>query len=586
MMWSKVIAIDTETAGLDVWSPRVQMTMLTAHANDGKTWIFRPDEGALSASHSPHHQELSRRINDPNWLKVFYNAKFDLRILQKEGIRPRGPIIDVFFMVCMLFPDEQSKGLKQMARKVLDYNYAEEIRMQRWLRQNKGQAHGHAPAAILEPYATADAIQTLRLFYALWGGIEAHSLVETLRMEMRLLKVVMSMEAQGLRVDLRRVKQLAEKNEQDCESIRERLTELIGDVNPNSSQQLAKVFYDGERTPRYNKSGSLSVDRQALLDNPGELSTLLIRWRQLGAMGMVKYLKAFRKCDSDRILRINLNQTGARTGRFSSSPNLQNIPRTTSLSPEMAELRSCIVAKPGCRLLFIDCEQIELRLAVHFSGEPHMVDAIRQGQDLHGVTCKLVFGIDEGHARWKFFRYLAKTLNFAMQYGAGAGKFAETVLQQTNGEIRLSYKEAADYVEAYKSTYPNILRLFEDAADSVAKHSGIFNHYGRFMPVSGPSYVGVNYLIQSTAADYLKLKMLELHRFLKPYRTRMALQIHDEIIFDLHASEKHLAPRLKAMMEDHRTFRVPLTCSAEYGRSWKEKKPLPAAVYEALEAVA
>ena len=221
----------------------------------------------------------------------------------------------------------------------------------------------------------------------------------------------------------------------------------------------------------------------------------------------------------------------------------------------------------------MDYEQIELRLTAHFGNEEQMIEDIHEGKDLHSETCKRIFEIDESAPDWKSKRYLAKTLNFSIVYGTGAAKFAETVLKSTGGKMRISEQEARSYISSWKSAHLGVMELFNKVAHEVALTGGVRNYYGRFVPVDpGKPYVGVNYLIQGTAADLMKDRLLKCWRFLKDKDTDLLMTIHDELVFEVPGHEKEIIWQLKEIMEEPDEFKVPLTCSVEVGKTWGSKK--------------
>lgn len=500
-------------------------------------------------------------------------------MLAKEGIEIKGPFIDVMLIAQMLVPDEgvdgKKKGLKQLVRKYLKDPFVEEIRLKQWLKANKKTVFADAPKHIIEPYATADAKRTLELLYYFMGGLDTYNMWAVLEREMLLMRdVVMPMEDEGVSVNTDEIEKLTVVINKDLAGMKARMCSIAGDAkfNPNSQKQvLVALAKEGIFKPtRFSrKTGKPKADATALLEFPSELGSLLSQYRKLGKAKST-YLKNLKK----KHLYVSFNQGGARTGRFSSSgPNLQNIPRPNESM--LGQMRKLFVAEPGTRLLSIDYSQIELRLTAHFSKEQHMLDAIIAGQDLHGLTCKKMFGIDEQDPSWDMRRYLAKKLNFAVLYGIGPDKFRNSVLLDTSGKMRISLVEATTAITSWKIKHPKVMKLFDDYSMEVVKTGGIENYYGRFISVDqSRTYVSVNYKIQGTAADFLKKKKFEVVDFLKPYKTKLIMTVHDELIFRLHQDERHIVKKLITLMEDTTTFDVPLLCSAKWGANWFDQKKI------------
>ena len=544
-------------------------------------WTSRGVGSAFEVDHVK--KERVRKIcADTSVTKVFFNAKYDIHMLAKEGIVIKGPIIDAMLMAQMLLPDEKQKKLKILARKFLKYAFLEEVRMKNWLDANKlTKSSMHlAPKHILEPYALADAVQTLELFYYLSAGMDEHNMWHVLEREMCLMKYsVTPMENAGVSLDLEEVDRLQIQVRKKLKELKKGIIKIVGypEFNPNSYPQVLKALQkEGIFKPsRFTKKGKPTTDGVALIERPSPLGMLLLQYRKLVKAGST-YLRKFDK----KILRVSFNQNGAKTGRQSSSdPNLQNIPRPDEDSL-LGQIRRVFVRRPGHRLFFYDYNQIEMRLTAHFSQEEHMLDAINNGIDLHDVVCKKMFNLNHNSPNWKTMRYLAKTLNFSVLYGTGPEAFMSTVLKQTGGNIRLKIYEAAKYINEWKANHPGVMKLFEAVEMEAALTGGITNHYGRFIKVErGRGYAGVNYKVQGSAADFMKLKTLEVCLLLDDTDILNILAVHDELGFDIPKHEKVWIPQIKNVMEDLTSFSVPLTVSAGSGINWMDKKDiiLPAA---------
>jgi len=561
---SHIIALDTETTGLETWSPKVRATHLAEWDNVGHGHCWKAGQFGIFAK---------RYITLRNSTQLFFNAKFDIPIMRKEFLIPKGPVVDVMLMAQMLLPDEKTKNLKHLTRKILKDPYLEVVALKNWLKQNKGKSYGDAPAHIIEPYNLKDAKSTLELFFVLAEGMDEHKQWHVLEREMRLMPIVLSMEQRGVLIDMAEVDRLDIETTRELSKLKDKLVKLTRNAkfNPNSQAQVVSAVYDGSIMPRrWTKKGKPKVDELSLLEQPSKIGSLVVKYRKV-ARAAKTYLSRFRKVDANGAFHISFNQGGARTGRFSS--DLQNVPRPDDSF--LGQLRGCIRSRHSTRLVFIDYDQIELRLTAHFSREKHMLRAINEGQDLHGETCKLIFGKKPDDPDWSKFRYLAKTLNFAVTYGAGYMKFRDTILKDTDGDIRLDPRDAQNYLDEYKSKHPGVAALFEEVIKEVASTGGIVNHYGRYCPVErNKPYTGVNYKIQGTAADFLKLKMFQVSQYLKGRNTKLLMTIHDELVFEVPKHERHVVADLVKIMEDRTTFSVPLTCSVSIGKNWREKKKL------------
>lgn len=582
MLNNKVMAVDTETTGLAKWDPKVRTTDVSWFTYLGKGGVIPADEFSTT------RERLQARLIDPSWTKVFFNASFDLPFMAKAGFQVKGPIVDAMWMAKWTVPEERSHKLKHLARKFLKVDYREEIVMKAWLKEaNKNRlkgsrklVQGDAPDHIRIPYALVDAKYTLALAYFWEEHMNDHNLWRFMRMEMKLLRTtVLKMERHGIPIDAAYADKLRGVSQKRLDKIGNWLKNYTKNptFNPNSHPQAAAAVYDGSFQPtRFSKkTGQPSVNALALLDAPNKIGKAICEYRSYGKT-ISTYLKHFiGDLDEDGRIRVNFNQGGTKTGRFSSSgPNMQNVPRPDE-DNALGLLRACIRAEYGYRLLFIDYDQIELRLMAHFSQEPHMLQAIRDGKDLHSATCYAMFGLSEGDKDFKRYRYIAKTVNFLIGYGGGAQVLRDTVLLQTKGEVRLGDYEAQEIITKYHDTHPYMMALFKAVAHECEDTGGVVNHYGRFVPCDPRlAYAAVNYKVQGTAADFLKLKMFKVNDYLKSTNTALIMQVHDELVFHWHKSDRNMVGGLVDLMEDRTSFSVPITASPEHSKNWLKKKPL------------
>lgn len=575
----KLLAVDTETTGLQIYNPEVVPTFASWWDHRDTGGGLRVIDGELIGS-STDISNLWARCLDPNWTKLFYNAKFDIPILRKCGIKICGPVIDVMVMAQMAIPREKPSdghGLKKMTKRFFDDDYEESVKIRAWARK-AGKGIGEAPDHLLFPYGIKDAKRTIDLFFFLKTFFDENEQWDTLRKEMLNTPMFLAMEEIGLQTAPDIIHDYLITTKSEARKIKSALCKLTDNptFNPNAPMQVAKaVFHGGKGAPtptQFGKSGP-KTDKLALIEHPSPIGDLVIKWRGV-AKTTGTYLNNFLTlADPNHVIHASINQNGARTGRLScSDPNLTNLPRT-SISI-LGRTRSCFVPRPGFAFLFGDYDQLEVRIQAHWTGEDHIIRAIRDGLDLHDETCRQILKKDP---KDKVMRYIGKKLNLSMQYGTGVIRFVDTVLADSDGEIRIPLGVASVYIADYKSNHPNLQQFFITVADEVRDTGGVVNTYGRFMPVDPmTTYKGVNYKVQGTAADLVKERMRILfYDVLKPLKSRMVMQIHDEIMFEIHNSERWLAPVIREVMEEHTAFRVPLTVSLEWSPiSWGSKKEL------------
>lgn len=568
---SEVIAIDTETTGLDVYDPAVRVIMVSMWDNKGRSFVRHHKEERLPAVQAVLESDVP---------KLFWNAKFDIGMLLKQGYKIRGPIIDVSLVARLLSTDERIYSLKHFSRKYLSDLYEEEIKLKKYVKANKvdikRRGYSTIPDRILIPYAKKDAKNTLELFYLLapnaYKGFDG-----IFELESAIQGISFAMEQQGVNIDIKKCIELKQEAEEEKAKIKARFVKLSGkkDFNPNSGPQLATLLYDGSRqATRFSaKTGLPSTAEIALLETGGDIATLALRWRKITKALSTYLIPTLRRTTRENIIHPTLNSVGALTGRYSSSnPNLQNIPRASD-EPGIGRLRELFIAPKNYAFLFCDYSQIELRLAAHFSEEEHMIDSILNGRDLHGETTKRIFFVDETAPDWEVKRYVGKTINFSILYGAGASKVKDTVFKE--GGLSMSIEEMTQAIINYQMQHPKIMELF-DKVEILANNAGYITTWGgrRIAVPVDTTYVGVNYLIQGSAADVLKRAMLACSKLLERRKSKLILTVHDELIFKIHETEKALIPELVSVMQMPTQFRVPITCSPSIGRNWGQKKKL------------
>lgn len=577
----KLIAIDTETTGLQVYKPEVRPTFVSWWNHRDIGGGFRVIDNELVGD-TEAIARLKKRCASPRWTKLFFNAKFDIPILRKCGVVIRGPIIDVFPMTQMSMPKQKPQdthSLKGLTRRIFDDPYVEEINIKRWARQNKTTI-GYAPDHLIFPYGIKDARRTIDLFFYCKTFFDDNNQWGVLHKEMILTRVLLSMEEIGMQTDPDVVNTMLVATRKRAQKIKDRLCKLTGNpsFNPNATVQVARaVFHGGKGAPtptRFTKNtGAVQVNKLALIEAPSKLGDLVLKWRKVAKTTQTYLGNFILLADAHNVIHPTINQNGARTGRVScSDPNLTNLPRPDESS--LGRIRGCFVPRRGFGFLFADYSQLEIRIQAHWTGERHIIRAIRSGLDLHDETCRKILKRDPSD---KVMRYIGKKLNLAMQYGMGKEKFCDTVLADSDGAIRISLVESSAYVDTFWAGHPKLAEFFEAVNKEVADTGGVVNAYGRFMPVDQRTpYKGVNYKVQGTAADLVKDRMRKLfYGLLHGLKSRMVMQIHDELMFEIHDTERWLAEPIRELMEEHHRFVVPLTVDLEWSpESWAAKLPL------------
>jgi DNA polymerase-1 len=422
----------------------------------------------------------------------------------------------------------------------------------------------------------------LRLAPVLREEVEKLGLLEVYeKIDLPLAPVLARMEAAGVRVDPAELDRISTKTTEEIARIEKSIFELVGfEFNVGSPQQLAEVLFDklNLQPPRRSRAKSRSTAADVLEELATEhaLPKKVIEFRELTKLksNYADVLPRLIHPGSGR-LHTRFSQTGAVTGRLSSSnPNLQNIPIRTELG---REIRAAFIAAPGSLLLSADYSQIELRILAHLSEDPVLVEAFRRGEDIHSRTAQEVFDIAP-FAQTREHRRVAKVINFGVIYGLSAFGLAQ--------QLDIDQKEAARFIAKYFERYRGV-KEFLDGQIAETRKSGITKTlFGRIRPIpeiNSPQpnlrnfaeRTAMNTPMQGAAADLIKLAMIELDRRLpkEKFKSRMILQVHDELLFEGPETEiPKLTQLAKEVMEGVHQFRVPIVADTKVGHNWRDMK--------------
>jgi DNA polymerase I len=422
----------------------------------------------------------------------------------------------------------------------------------------------------------------MRLAPLLRAEVEAQGLAEVYeRIDLPLAPVLARMERHGVRVDRRALEEVSRAMEEEIRRLEREIYGLAGfEFNINSPQQLAEVLFDKLALPMprrgRGKARSTAADVLEELALTHPLPKLVMEYREAAKLKST-YADALPRLIHPRTGRLHtrFSQTGAATGRLSSSnPNLQNIPVRTELG---REIRAAFVAEPGSILLSADYSQIELRLMAHLSDDPVLLEAFRRGEDIHSCTAQEVFGVAPGLQTTEH-RRVAKVINFGILYGISAFGLAQ--------QLGVDQKDAAKFIATYFERYRGVKTYLERQLDEVRKTGVTRTLFGRLRPIpeiNSPQAnlrglaerTAVNTPLQGTAADLIKLAMIEIDRRLaaEKLRTKMILQVHDELLFEAPEAElDRLRELVKPAMEQVVQLKAPLVVEMKSGTNWRDMK--------------
>ncbi|MGV3618032.1 MAG: DNA polymerase I [Fimbriimonas sp.] len=398
--------------------------------------------------------------------------------------------------------------------------------------------------------------------------------------EIELIPVLADMENLGICTDRNQLREFSKTLEIEIARITERVYELAGQTfTIGSPKQLGEILFDKLKLPGATKTKTgyaTGVEILSVLAAEHEIAAEVLNWRELTKLKSTYADSLEKLVQDDGRIHTTYSQAVAATGRLSSNdPNLQNIPIRTELG---RGIRKAFHAEKGYKLASLDYSQIELRVLAHMCGEPALVEAFREHTDVHTVTAQQMFGLGDGQAT-KEQRRLAKMLNYAVLYGV-----SEFGLAQQLG-TGFSITEAKSLIERYNERFPSV-RDFTKSIVAEAKSKGFTTTlYGRrryFPDIHAPKLQerkyaerqAMNAPIQGTAADMLKLAMLRCRDVLKGHPTRMLLNVHDELVFEVKDGDEGIIAPLRKAMEEALPLSVPVEVDAKIGTDWNEMTPV------------
>ncbi len=430
-------------------------------------------------------------------------------------------------------------------------------------------------AALLGPRARA----CLKLCARLRPRLEEEGVAKLFdEIETPLIEVLVAMQAAGVKVDIGRLAQIGSEFQRELTGLEARIHQLGGGpFNINSPKQLAQILFEKLKlrgTQRTKTGFSTSQEVLEELSSAHELPALVLRWRSLGKLKST-YVDALPQLVNPRTGRVHttFNQAAAATGRLSSSdPNVQNIPVR---SPEGRGIRAAFIAEPGFVLLSADYSQIELRVLAHLSGEPALLTAFEKGEDVHALTASGIFGVSPAKVS-REQRAVGKTVNFATIYGQTAFGLSK--------QLSISAGEAAAYIDNYFRKYPAVAAYREQVLERCREEGMVTTLFGRhryFPEIESTNpqaralaeRMAFNTVFQGTAADIVKRAMLAAHAGIaqRSARSRMLLQVHDELVFEVPAGEvEAVKPWVREVMEGAAKLRCPLTVDVGVGPNWAD----------------
>lgn len=569
----KFVCFDTETSSLNPLDTELLGIAFSYKSGTGSYLSMKEDSEEKLAILRPFFK--NRGI-----IKIAHNFKFDAAVLYQKCVTIQGVNFDTMVAHYLLEPD-MKHSMNYLAEVYLNYKPVSIETLIGKKGKNQKSMADLSDEEVYE-YACEDADITFQLYEILKKKIGTPYLMDLFyNMEMPLNNVLMKMEAQGIRLDTDALNSFSTELGESLINLEKEIIQLAGtDFNVDSPKQLGAILFDVlaiDSKAKKTKTGQYKTDEQTLTKLIGkhDIIPLILEYRKLKKLKST-YVDALPELVNENSSRIHTTymQTVAATGRLSSTnPNLQNIPIR---SEKGKEIRKAFIAKSeNYTLLAADYSQIELRIIAALSGDEHMIEAFKNGDDIHRATAAKVFHVTQEEVTPEM-RSKAKMVNFGIIYGISAFGLSQ--------RLNIARKEAKEIIDSYFEQYPKI-KDFMDQSIAFARDHGYVEtikqrrRYLKDINSSNGIMRGfaernaINAPIQGSAADIIKLAMIKVdEEFSKQnLQSRMLLQVHDELIFDLYKPEEELVKKLvKDCMENALKFEVPLTIEMGVADNWLE----------------
>jgi len=575
LLTSEILSIDTETTSTEP----MEAELVGASFSDAENRAWYVPIPADRNQALATVNLLRPLYENEHSLKVGQNIKYDMIVLKNYGIHVAGPLFDTMLAHYVIQP-ELRHNMDYLAEIYLHYRT---IHIDQLIgAKGKGQkSMRDLPPAEVYRYACEDADVTLKLKDVLAEEMEKQHCAQLFYdIEMPLVPVLVNMETNGVRIDTEALQQTSREFGTRLKEIEEDIYRLAGETfNIASPKQVGEVLFDHLKIadkPKKTKTGQYVTSEEVLesLRTKHPVVGRILEHRGLKKL-LGTYVDALPQLINPQTGRIHtsFNQAVTATGRLSSSnPNLQNIPVRDD---DGKEIRKAFIPDDGCKFFSADYSQIELRIMAHLSGDPHMIEAFRSGNDIHAATAAKIYKINIDEVT-PDMRRKAKTANFGIIYGISTFGLAE--------RMGVSRQEAKELIDGYFATYPQV-KAYMDRNIEVARSQGYVEtifHRKRFLPdinsrnATVRGYAernAINAPIQGSAADIIKVAMARIYRRFtdEGLRSKMILQVHDELNFSVLPEEKERVQQIVLEeMEKACPMQVPLKADCGWGKNWLE----------------
>ncbi len=596
----KFFAFDTETSGLDPFT--VDLLGISVSWKENEAYFLSVRQSSFNGTKTENntlfnYQSKAKKVEMHPWIiavkaifenkeikKIGHNIKFDVKILKQFDIDTKGIDFDTMIAAYILNSGSRQYSLDALSMEWLKF---EKISSEDLLGSGKDKlTYATVPVDRLGCYACEDADYTFKLYNKLKPELKKQTLdILFKNIEMSLMDCLIDMELTGISLDEKYFALLDKELDQDIKKTENTVWKLCGKTfNISSPKQLQEILFTDLKISSAGlaktKTGiSTGADELLKLKGKHKVIDLILLYRELTKLSST-YVKTLPELINPVTGRIHTtyNQTIAATGRLSSTdPNLQNIPIRTELG---RRIRQGFVAKKGATLLSLDYSQIELRLAAHISEDPGMIKAFKNHEDIHTATAAAINQVEIAEVT-KDMRRAAKAVNFGILYGQGPHGLSQSA--------DIPYQEAQEFIANYFSAYKKVREYIDMTLANARKKGYVETLLGRkrYLPEINASNamirksaerMAINMPIQGTAADMIKMAMIEINKMLARKYTgkiSMLLQVHDELIFE--GEEKILrqaTPEIQKIMQEVLKLKVPIEVDAKIGDNWENMKKI------------
>jgi len=584
-------AVDTETNGLNPFDNKLIGISFSWQDNEA---YYLPVSNNVDA-------KIKEILEDPKIKKIGHNIKFDYEVFDTAGIKMQGIVFDTMIASYLLNPGSRQHNLDALAFTELGYKMQS---IQDLTGQKKKENIDLSKIEIVKVanYSCEDADITWQLYSKLSAKLDDEIITNVLeKIEVPLISVLAGMEKAGIKIDIKFLQKMSKSLESRIKSLESKIYKLSGaEFNVASPKQLKEVLFEKMKISTQGlsktKTGiSTAAGELEKLRGSHEIIDLILEFRELSKLKNTYLDPLPELADRNDRVHTSFNQTITATGRLSSSePNLQNIPIRGDLGKEV---RKAFVAQPGYKILAADYSQIELRIIAALSGDKKMLKAFEQKKDIHTTTAAEVFDVAEDKVT-KDMRRQAKVVNFGILYGLGARGLA--------AGTGMNYEQAQNFIAKYFEAYDEVKNYIEETIALAHEMGYVETLFGRrrYLPEINAHHaqmrasaerMAINHPVQGTAADLIKLAMINLDKKIKkefaddearPAKSatrgrgakqfggvNMLLQVHDELVFEVRDDLIDFAKKLiSSEMESVHKLKVPIVVDIDVGKSWGEAK--------------